>query len=304
MRLRSGTGRRTRISSTVPAALLLLTGAFADREAVADAFPDASADVSFDAVLSLPSDDPDQVISYGTSPSQFVELWRVANPVGKTPVVAFIHGGCWLSEYSIDHSHPLATALIHEGFAVWNIEYRRAGETGGGFPASLDDVRAALAMLRDSPPPGLDPHRMVVAGHSAGGHLALLAAGGTPTIALAPIVDIADYARGSGSCNAGALAFMGAAPEQKPEAYRAATPALRASDTVLMGALDRIVPPQAALLPPAVKKWPDAGHFDWIHPGTPAWKLWLSVLRSTLECRPSDSDPGDQTWPTSRAHCP
>jgi acetyl esterase/lipase len=246
-------------------------------------YPAASPDVSFAAVAALPVGSPAARFPYGDSPSQFAELWL---PVGRgneqPPLVIFVHGGCWLSEYSIEHSHPLATALTGQGYAVWNIEYRRSGEPGGGFPGSVADIRDAIALLRQSPPTGVDITRAALAGHSAGGHLALLAADDLPVIGLAPIIDITEYARGEGSCNAAAIQFMGATPDQQPQDYRAATPIVTPRDTVLMGSLDTIVPAQTRYLQAGRSHWSAAGHFDWIHPGTPAWTEWLNALQKTL----------------------
>ena len=66
---------------------------------------------------------------------------------------------------------PLARDLAARGFAAWNIEYRRVGQEGGGWPGTLEDVAAAA----DAVPglDGVDPSRVVTVGHSAGGHLAL-----------------------------------------------------------------------------------------------------------------------------------
>ncbi len=261
---------------------LLLMAVIASSRAESLHYPTVAADVSFAAVLALPAGSPAARFHYGDSPSQFVELWLPAGRSGDAPVVIFIHGGCWLSEYSIDHSHPLATALTQQGYAVWNIEYRRSGEPGGGFPGSLDDIRAAIALLSRSPPAGVDSTRTAVAGHSAGGHLALLASDDLPVIGLAPIIDIAAYARGDDSCNEAAVQFMGAKPAEQSQAYRAATPIVEPRDTVLMGSLDTIVPAQAQYLPTGRAHWSAVGHFDWIHPGTTAWTEWLDALQQTL----------------------
>ncbi len=61
------------------------------------------------------------------------------------------------------------------GWAVWNIEYRRIGD-GGGWPETFADVAAAIDHL-DGLHPALDLDRVELLGHSAGGHLALWAAG-------------------------------------------------------------------------------------------------------------------------------
>ena len=242
-------------------------------------YPAVSPAVSFDAVLELPVGKPTSLHPYGQAPSQYAELWLPARTGGDAAIVAFIHGGCWLSEYSIEHSHALATALTQSDYAVWNIEYRRVGNPGGGWPGSLEDIRAALALLSSLKPPGVDLDTLVLVGHSAGGHLALLAAGTRPAIGLAPIIDIADYAGDGGSCNAAALQFMGVTLTENLAAYRAATPHLQNKDTVLMGSQDHIVPAQSRYLPAGYQRWSNAGHFDWIHPGTPAWQEFLQHLR-------------------------
>ena len=64
------------------------------------------------------------------------------------------------------------------GLAAWNIEYRRVGNPGGGFPGTFFDVGCAVDYVREialSHP--VDSERVLVMGHSAGGHLALWAAG-------------------------------------------------------------------------------------------------------------------------------
>jgi acetyl esterase/lipase len=108
---------------------------------------------------------------YGDDPSQFGEL---SLPSG-TPrgVVVVIHGGFWKAAYDLSLGRPLAASLVDEGWAAWNIEYRRVGN-GGGSPATFDDVAAAIDKLADL---GLDLSTVVTLGHSAGGHLAVWAAG-------------------------------------------------------------------------------------------------------------------------------
>ena len=248
--------------------------------------------VTFYDVLQLHAGTPDELFQYGDSPSQFAELWFPEPGERPAPVVAFIHGGCWLREYGIEHSHALATALKCAGYAVWNMEYRRVGEAGGGWPGSLEDIQAALELLMTLPLDGLNLHEPIIAGHSAGGHLALLATHGMAqsrvpdaaapaVIGLAPIIDIAHYATGEGSCNKAAVQFMGGAPDELPQRYRAATPpwpAAQMRGLILMGQRDDIVPPQARYLPPGRSAWTNAGHFDWIHPGTPACREFLEQL--------------------------
>jgi len=82
-------------------------------------------------------------IPYGDAPEQFGEL-RVPAGAGPFPVVVVVHGGWWRSAYALTYAGHLAAALTADGFASWNIEYRRVGNPGGGYPGTLHDVPAAL----------------------------------------------------------------------------------------------------------------------------------------------------------------
>jgi acetyl esterase/lipase len=111
-----------------------------------------------------------RTVRYGDDPSQFAELWRPSGtPKG---VVVVIHGGFWRAKYDLSLGRPLAASLAAHDWVAWNVEYRRAGN-GGGSPATMDDVAAAIDALADQDFP-LD--RVTTLGHSAGGHLATWAA--------------------------------------------------------------------------------------------------------------------------------
>jgi len=111
-------------------------------------------------------------ITYGDDESQFGELTR---PIGASKgVVVVIHGGFWKAEYDLDLGRPLAQSLAEHGWTAWNIEYRRVGN-GGGTPATFDDVDAAIEKLATIP--DVDTSTVLTLGHSAGGHLAVWAAG-------------------------------------------------------------------------------------------------------------------------------
>jgi acetyl esterase/lipase len=92
----------------------------------------------------------------------------------------------------------MAADLASRGLAVWNVEYRRL-DCGGDWPAPLEDVVAAATAL----PQAIDPERIALAGHSAGGHLALLAANRVRVrgvLAQAPVCDLPLAAR-LGACS-------------------------------------------------------------------------------------------------------
>jgi acetyl esterase/lipase len=121
-----------------------------------------------------------QKYQYGDDPSQWGELFlpEKAHPDGqRRGVVVVIHGGYWRSQYGAELGEPLAKDLAAHGMPAWNLEYRRAGN-GGGWPHTFEDVLAGIDKLRDLADPHLlDLDKVVALGHSAGGHLAVWAAG-------------------------------------------------------------------------------------------------------------------------------
>ncbi|QRP50880.1 alpha/beta hydrolase [Amycolatopsis sp. FDAARGOS 1241] len=116
-----------------------------------------------------------RTVGYGPEPSQVGELYLPEGP-GPFPVVVLVHGGFWTALYDRRQLTPLADDLLARGYAVWNVEYRRLGEPGGGWPGTLTDFAAAVDALAGLGPE-LDLSRVVVIGHSAGGHLAAWGAG-------------------------------------------------------------------------------------------------------------------------------
>ena len=118
---------------------------------------------------------PPLTIEYGPGEDQIGDL-RVPDGAGPHPVAVLIHGGFWRDQWTRDLMDGLAIDLSDHGWATWNLEYHRVG-SGGGWPATLEDVAAGIDHLADlgSQYP-LDLSTVVTVGHSAGGHLALWAA--------------------------------------------------------------------------------------------------------------------------------
>jgi len=135
------------------------------------------------SVMSLPAAVPTETITYGEAASQKVELFlpppSAETPDALRPVVVLIHGGCWQQKTAgMELVRPAAGAFLEKGFAVWSITYRRIDEEGGGYPGTFEDVGKAIDSLREqAEAKKLDLNRVVLWGHSAGGHLALWAAG-------------------------------------------------------------------------------------------------------------------------------
>jgi acetyl esterase/lipase len=140
-------------------------------------------------VLSRPARPPDLVLRYGDGTDNVADVhvpaaaFTAADRTGERAMLTiFIHGGFWRAEYGREHTAPLAEALAANGIVVCAPEYRRTGQPGGGWPGTFDDVAAAvdrLPTLVAEATGGLvaaDAGRVILAGHSAGGHLALWAA--------------------------------------------------------------------------------------------------------------------------------
>ena len=176
--------------------------------------------------------------AYGLAPDQFLEVSLPAGD-GPAPVVVVLHGGFWRARYGIELARPLAADLAARGWAAVAVEYRRVG-AGGGWPATLEDVAAALDVLPDVRDAArLDLGDVTVVGHSAGGHLAAWTAGrarlpaGAPgagprvpvtaVVAQAGVLDLA--AAVVADLGAGAtVGFLGGTPEELPERYAVADP--------------------------------------------------------------------------------
>lgn len=238
-----------------------------------------------------------QRFTYGSHAEQFGELTlpQKGQPLRGTVVV--IHGGYWRSTYSLELGRPLAADLAGRGWAAVNLEYRRAGN-GGGWPQTFEDISAGIDALADLPELAGFPVPVIALGHSAGGHLAVWAAGRkAPRVPLDAVVSqsgVLDLGRAHelGLSSGAAENFLGTAPENDPERWREADPARMVPVPMpifaLHGAQDITVPLELA--ENYVKAAEAAGgtaelrlipgdHFEMITPGTPGW---AGVLR-TLE---------------------
>lgn len=235
---------------------------------------------------------PALVTRYGADPQQIGEL-RLPRGKGPFPVAVLIHGGCWdAAQGDLRDTAPLAEALAARGIATWNIEYRRTGNTGGGWPGTFEDVAAAtehLAVLARTQP--LDLAHVTMVGHGVGAQLALWVAARPKlddpiagTMAVRPGTAVAIDGPGADAQRCGESAvvrFMGGTPAEKPAAYALASPQahrpLGVHQLIVVGALGAQMAPyvQAALASgdTVVKLAPGgADHRNVIAPATPQGK--------------------------------
>jgi len=252
---------------------------------------------------------PAPCLPYGDHPDQVANLHLPAGEDRPWPCVVLLHGGFWRMGWDRTLMTSLAIDLARRGLACWNVEYRRVGQEGGGWPGTFEDVAAAIDLLAERDE--IDPSRVATCGHSAGGHLALwLAArngladgapGGRPRIR--PVLAVAqagvcDLEQGwSDTLGHGAVeGLLHVSPQDAPARYATTSPAalapLGVPQLLVHGTEDDIVPVSQSLLhavrdPEAeVVEVHGADHFDVIDPGHASWQLVAERLVSTL-LRPS-----------------
>jgi len=217
---------------------------------------------------------------YGDDASHFFEVWYPKSAAAGFAV--FIHGGFWRTKYDLSHTNPFCAALAVRGVITANLEYRRVGQPGGGWPGTFEDVIAGLKAANEYL--GGMP---VLVGHSAGGHLALRLAN-KPTIplkaviALAPVADLR-LAYELNLSNRAVVEFLGGTPDVMRARYDEACSSLHASPThcvIVHGTKDEDVPIEVSRAymrarqndpePPSLLEVPNAGHMDLIDPESPA----------------------------------
>ena len=261
-------------------------------------------------------------LPYGTLPQQFGHLYlpihETSTPVAPPrPTILLIHGGFWRAAYDLTLMNPLAQDLVQRGLAVWNIEYRRVGEDGGGYPGTLQDVAAAADYLTTiAQDYAIDTQQVISIGHSAGGHLAfwLAARPNLPpqnelallaptfrfkgTISQAGVVDL-ELAWHLNLGNGAVAQFMGGAPNSQRARYELASPAhlvpLSAPQLLIHGTEDTRVTlevsqtfvrkARAAGTPPGTVtliELAGVNHMDLIDPTTRAWQKTLEWIQKQL----------------------
>jgi acetyl esterase/lipase len=251
-----------------------------------------------DGILALAPPAADARLSYGSDSNEFGDI-RVPKGKGPFPAAMNIHGGFWRSKYDLAHASHLCAALTAKGIATWNIEYRRVGNAGGGWPGTFQDVRSGFRYLGQiAGHYNLDASKLLVMGHSAGAELALCLASHESSlrgvISLAGVVNL-QRAFEDHLSNDAVVEFLGGKPTEVADHYREADPMqinVKPAAWVIHGLKDDIVPPpysrnyveskkakgeDAHLLEIAT-----ADHFDLIDPRSSAWPRVESTVLHLL----------------------
>ena len=253
---------------------------------------------------------------YGADSLMFGDL-RIPPGMPHPPLVVVIHGGCWRAENDLRHASHLSAALRDVGIATWTIEYRRVGNSGGGWPGTFKDIVAAVNHVQAlAPDHGLEVDRVTVLGHSAGAQLALWLAAYAGSsvekfgiqsvdvaiasvVALAPITDLRAFSEGVEYCNRAVAPYLGGTPEVVPERFAFASPMelpIAPMPIYLVhGERDPHVPPSqsrayrnaaaASGRTVTLEIIAEAGHFDLVAPSSLTWPQVLGIIRSAVSSR-------------------
>lgn len=249
-----------------------------------------------DDILSAAPATANQRVRYGAEPEQFADLYYAADQ-RRAPLAINIHGGYWRVRYDLVHASHFCAALAARGMNTANLEYRRVGSPGGGWPRTFEDVRAAYRYLTQRMPElGLGFAPAVIVGHSAGGQLALCLAAHEKSIgkcvSLAGVLDL-HRAWQLHLSNDAVVEYLGGTPDQVPEHYREASPmelSIPGARQVIVHGLDDEVVPVALSRDYAHAKKklgeqvefvaiPKANHFDLIDPSS---KPFATVAEAVL----------------------
>jgi acetyl esterase/lipase len=248
-----------------------------------------------ESVLTLPPPPYDLRVRYGEAPQHFADA-RFPPGDRPAPVLFNIHGGFWRAKYDLAHAGHLCADVASAGLVTVNVEYRRVGDPGGGWPGSLEDLQRAFAyVIQHADELRIDTQRITVVGHSAGAQLALCLAAHEPqitrVISLAGVLDL-QRAWELHLSNDAVVDFVGGTPGQVPEHYREASPVelsiTRPEQIIVHGTADLDVPIQISRNYVAEKKQRDenvhyveidrADHFDLIDPRSRFWRTIESAI--------------------------
>lgn len=224
-------------------------------------------------------------MAYGSHPDQVVDVYPGRGD-GAGPTVVFVHGGYWRPEYDREHARSAAGALAGAGFPTALIEYRRVP---GSPDVTCADIAEAVRLVATGGT-GLPDGPVVLVGHSAGGHLSLVAASDDSLpvlgcLALAPLADL--QAAEEAALDGGAVRdFLGGPADGRQDLDPTRISTAEASRIVVLhGIADSVVPLAisqsfADATGAALHGLSGVGHFELIDPQGSSWPTVIGHLHA------------------------
>lgn len=289
-----------------------------------------------DIVEWLPQRLADHRFRYGEDAQQFGDLRLPAHDPDAAghPVVVVVHGGGYSPNWSLDHIAPLAEELTASaGVATWNLEYRKPGQAGGGWPGTWLDIAQGIDHLRTiAERCRLDLTRVVVVGHSAGGTFGSWAAGRsavagdsavhtpdplpiTGLVTLAGMLDLHAFMTDGAEPPRFLSILLGAdgslAPDELQARIEQVSPMIRwqyvdAPQSLIVGSEDasslieqshtyvEAVAGQGSS-PIGLDYLEGANHFDLVDPHGSAWPVVIDRVRSMCGVEPAEQSEGSES---------
>jgi acetyl esterase/lipase len=253
-------------------------------------------------------------LRYGDLPDHVADV-RLPSGNERRPLAMVVHGGFWMAEFDRAHAGPQSVGLADAGYVVATVDYRRVGQRGGGWPGTFDDVAALTdavpGLVAAALPDRVDISRVVLVGHSAGGHLAAWAAARhrlpkespwrrteplpVGVVSLAGVLDL-ELSERLGLGEHAARHLLGGSPRRQRERYAVANPAALLPTggrlVAVHGSRDTTVPIE--LSQSYVERARAAGdraelveiacgHFELIDPRSAAWPSVLAAVEQAFQ---------------------
>lgn len=238
------------------------------------------------SILDRSAPEPSRSWTYGPGLGQVADLYlsdgnAPSDRIEVAPTLVLIHGGFWRPAFDRVHLRPMAAALAAAGHPTVLVEYRRRP---GRPEESLQDIRTAVGAL------GVEVDTsagLVLVGHSAGGHLALVVAADAETpvtgcLALAPVADLVMADR-LGLDGGAVRAYLGGPAQARGDLDPSRLPRPQVPVTVVHGARDSVVPTVVGQsycdrrqIP--MVSVPECGHFELIDPLSEHWRSVIAEL--------------------------
>lgn len=120
-----------------------------------------------------PVQDGGERVAYGAQSSNYMDIYYPADVGDTTDVVFLIHGGAWIfGDQTMFSDHAMRAAQL--GYVGVTVDYSKLSQKATATQMNGEIFTACSVLKQTLLDKGITPRKMIVAGHSAGAHLALL----------------------------------------------------------------------------------------------------------------------------------